>query len=82
VFDERFDAAAAKVLTAVCGSVSPDAVLTGVSAAVWTCTQLSHDAHVPLGFLVPWGQGPLVLALIAAEREIDEIALKAGSLVG
>ena len=37
-------------------------VLTGVSAAVWSSTSLEHYFHVPRGFTVPWGQGPLLLA--------------------
>ena len=37
-------------------------VLTGVSAAVWSSTSLEHYFHVPRGFTVPWGQGPLLMA--------------------
>jgi unsaturated rhamnogalacturonyl hydrolase len=37
-------------------------VLTGVSAAVWASTRPSHYRHVPTGFVVPWGQGVLLLA--------------------
>ncbi|MGH9135586.1 MAG: glycoside hydrolase family 88 protein [Acidimicrobiales bacterium] len=37
--------------------------LTSVSAAVNACTTASHYVHVPRGFVVPWGQGPLALAL-------------------
>jgi unsaturated rhamnogalacturonyl hydrolase len=40
-------------------------LLTGVSAAVWASTVPSHYLHVPVDFLVPWGQGPL---LVAAKR--------------
>ena len=40
-------------------------VLADVSAAVWPCTDQSHYSHAPTGFIVPWGQGPL---LVAAER--------------
>jgi len=39
-----------------------------VSAAVMACTEASHYQHVPVGFLVPWGQGPAVLALVGAEE--------------
>ncbi len=46
--------------------VRPDGVLEGVSANVWACTVPSHYANVPLGAVVPWGQGPLLLA--AAQR--------------
>jgi unsaturated rhamnogalacturonyl hydrolase len=37
-------------------------VLREVSAAVWPCTDQSHYAHAPTGFVVPWGQGPLLVA--------------------
>ena len=47
-------------------TVGADGVLQGVSANVWACTAASHYAHVPLGAVVPWGQGPLLLA--AAEH--------------
>ena len=43
-----------------------DGVLEGVSENVWASTASSHYAHVPLGAVVPWGQGPLLLA--AAEH--------------
>jgi len=46
--------------------VRADGGLQGVSANVWACTAPSHYAHVPLGAVVPWGQGPLLLA--AAEH--------------
>jgi unsaturated rhamnogalacturonyl hydrolase len=45
--------------------VDEQGVLTGVSAAVWCSTAPDHYAHVPVGFVVPWGQGPL---LVAAKR--------------
>ncbi len=55
---------------AVQRSTSPDGLLKGVSAAVMACTEPTHYAHVPRGFAVPWGQGPLVLALLdAAEKD-------------
>jgi len=37
-------------------------VLLDVSAAVWASTDASHYWNVPKGFVVPWGQGPLLLA--------------------
>jgi unsaturated rhamnogalacturonyl hydrolase len=62
----RIAAPAAKALAAALESSSPDGILGGVSAAVNACTLSSHYAHVPRGFVVPWGQGPLAMAL--AER--------------
>ena len=44
----------------------PSGALEGVSANVWACTAPWHYANVPLGAMVPWGQGPLLLA--AAEH--------------
>jgi unsaturated rhamnogalacturonyl hydrolase len=43
-----------------------DGLLRGVSAAVYSSTEVSHYHHVPRGFDVPWGQGPLLVA--AMER--------------
>jgi unsaturated rhamnogalacturonyl hydrolase len=42
--------------------VGTSGVLEGVSANVWACTEPSHYRSVPPGGLVPWGQGPLLLA--------------------
>jgi unsaturated rhamnogalacturonyl hydrolase len=49
---------------AVRRSISSDGTLQKVSAAVMACTQASHYYHVPINYLVPWGQGPAALALI------------------
>lgn len=43
-------------------NVDEHGVLRDVSAAVWASTEASHYWHVPKGFVVPWGQGPLLLA--------------------
>jgi len=63
-------AASRRALEAALRSTGRDGILSGVSAAVNACTNASHYAHVPRGFVVPWGQGPLALAL--AERLEDE----------
>jgi unsaturated rhamnogalacturonyl hydrolase len=42
--------------------VRADGALEGVSANVWACTAASHYRNVPLDAVVPWGQGPLLLA--------------------
>lgn len=55
-----------RALEAALDATSQAGVLTGVSAAVNACTLTSHYAHVPRGFVVPWGQGPLALALAEA----------------
>jgi len=64
--DDEVRRAAERALKAALGSTDERGNLRGVSAAVNACTTPSHYAHVPRGFVVPWGQGPLALAL--AER--------------
>jgi unsaturated rhamnogalacturonyl hydrolase len=44
------------------GSVEPDGSTVGVSAALWACTAPSHYASAPVGFQVPWGAGPFLVA--------------------
>ena len=58
--------AADRALDAALAATDERGILGGVSAAVNACTSPSHYAHVPRGFVVPWGQGPLALAM--AER--------------
>jgi len=58
--------AAQRALTSVMAQVDAQGLLSGVSRAVMACTRPSHYANVPRGFNVPWGQGPLVLALCEA----------------
>jgi unsaturated rhamnogalacturonyl hydrolase len=58
--------AAERARVAMRDAVDAHGVLSGVSAAVWACTGVSHYDYVPRGFVVPWGQGPLVLALANA----------------
>ena len=53
--------------------VDPHGKVDGVSAAVWASTEPSHYPNVPTGFVVPWGQGALLLAAariaeLAADR--------------
>ena len=62
-------AASHRALEAALESTGKDGTLAGVSAAVNACTNPSHYAHVPRGFVVPWGQGPLALALAERLRE-------------
>jgi unsaturated rhamnogalacturonyl hydrolase len=58
----RFGVAAERAWSATWAAVDDDGLLTGVSAAVYSSTALEHYAHVPQGFDVPWGQGPLLVA--------------------
>ena len=61
--EEQAGDAATRALRATLACMTSDSTLAGVSAAVMACTEPAHYAHVPRGFDVPWGQGPLVLAL-------------------
>jgi unsaturated rhamnogalacturonyl hydrolase len=60
------DEPATRALVAALRDTDERGILRGVSAAVNACTLQSHYAHVPRDFVVPWGQGPLAMAL--AER--------------
>lgn len=64
----RVELGAARALAAAVAGTDADGGLREVSAAVMACTEPSHYAHVPRGFRVPWGQGPLVLALCEDRR--------------
>jgi unsaturated rhamnogalacturonyl hydrolase len=44
--------------------LSAAGVLEGVSHAVWASTSRGHYLNVPVGGVVPWGQGPLLLAAL------------------
>jgi unsaturated rhamnogalacturonyl hydrolase len=48
-----------------------EGMLAGVSSAVGACTSPGHYRYVPTGWLVPWGQGPLLLAAHARHRRHD-----------
>ncbi len=57
-----FTPALSKAWAAAWAAVDDRGALTGVSAAVMCSTAPGHYHHVPTGFIVPWGQGPLLLA--------------------
>jgi unsaturated rhamnogalacturonyl hydrolase len=65
---ERLRAAAERAWAATVRAVDASGLLTGVSAAVYSSTRLSHYRHVPRGFDVPWGQGPLLVAALERDR--------------
>lgn len=50
---------------AILGSLDDRGQLREVSAAVYASTEPSHYGRVPRGYVVPWGQGPALLALVA-----------------
>ncbi len=61
-------AAAGRAWSYTADRVREDGLLDGVSANVFACTVASHYHHVPRGAVVPWGQGPLLLAAGAMEE--------------
>ena len=65
---DRFAAAAERAWSAAWSCVDDTGRVTGVSAAVYSSTQASHYHHVPRGFDVPWGQGPVLAAALARAR--------------
>lgn len=65
IFGDEFAEPARRAWQHTLARVDGRGVLADVSAAVWPCTDQSHYSHAPTGFVVPWGQGPL---LVAAER--------------
>jgi unsaturated rhamnogalacturonyl hydrolase len=69
---EAIAASGRRALAAALAMTSKEGILKGVSAAVNACTQPSHYAAVPRDFYVPWGQGPLALALVEHLRRADE----------
>jgi unsaturated rhamnogalacturonyl hydrolase len=60
----RMRAAAERAWAATRDAVDETGLLTGVSAAVYSSTLLSHYRYVPRGYDVPWGQGPLLVAAL------------------
>lgn len=54
--------AAKRAWSATLSNLDQSGLLTGVSAAVYSSTLDEHYHAVPLGFDVPWGQGPLLVA--------------------
>lgn len=64
--EDTFGEPALRAWEAAIDGVTDDGKLSFVSAAVGSSTVPSHYHHVSLGHVVPWGQGPLVLAAKSA----------------
>lgn len=62
----ELESAALLALAAAIDDVDANGHLTNVTAAVMASTRKSHYVHTPRGFLVPWGEGPLALAICEA----------------
>jgi unsaturated rhamnogalacturonyl hydrolase len=71
---DRFAGAAERAWSATWSSVDDSGLLLGVSAAVYSSTEPRHYHHVPLGFDVPWGQGPVLTAALARRRRSEDYA--------
>jgi len=54
------------------GAFDAQGNLREVSAAVYSSTVAEHYRHVPRGFVVPWGQGPALLAVWKIHEQLDE----------
>jgi rhamnogalacturonyl hydrolase YesR len=63
--------AAERAWHASLASIDADGSTVGVSAALWACTAPSHYAGAPVGFQVPWGAGPF---LVAARAHLEKDA--------
>ncbi len=68
----ELDRAGERAYTAMIDSVDDSGWLRGVSATVWSSTQMGHYLHVPLDHMVPWSQGPLLIALHERVRSQKE----------
>lgn len=65
VSGDQFELGQRAARGAVLASLDSQAQLREVSAAVYASTEPSHYGRVPRGYVVPWGQGPALLALLA-----------------
>jgi unsaturated rhamnogalacturonyl hydrolase len=60
-----FRSAADKAFEAMWANLDAEGNLQGVSAAVYAALVQGHYWHVPRGYIVPWGQGPVLTAALA-----------------
>jgi unsaturated rhamnogalacturonyl hydrolase len=68
LIDAAHEHVAARAFGAGLAAVGADGTIEGISAALWASTAISHYPHAPVGFQVPWGQGPFLIA--ARERAL------------
>jgi unsaturated rhamnogalacturonyl hydrolase len=64
----EFRAPADRAYDAMLANLDADGNLQGVSAAVYAALTQEHYWHVPRGYIVPWGQGPVLTAALARRR--------------
>jgi unsaturated rhamnogalacturonyl hydrolase len=77
LIDAAHERVATRAWHAGLAAVGADGAIEGISAALWASTALSHYPHAPVGFQVPWGQGPFLVA--ARERAQPRAATPVGS---
>ena len=65
---ETFRPAADLAYDAMFRNLDADGNLQGVSAAVYAALTQEHYWHVPRGYIVPWGQGPVLTAALARQQ--------------
>lgn len=63
-----FRPAADKAFAAMWANLDAEGNLQGVSAAVYAALVQEHYWHVPRGYIVPWGQGPVLTAALARQQ--------------
>lgn len=59
---DQFREPADRAFAAISRNLDDEGNLLGVSAAVYAALVQQHYWHVPRGFIVPWGQGPVLTA--------------------
>ena len=62
---DEFAEPADRAFQAMLKNLDAEGNLTGVSAAVMSALVEEHYWYVPVNFIVPWGQGPVLTALAA-----------------
>jgi unsaturated rhamnogalacturonyl hydrolase len=62
---DTFGPAADKAFGAMWANLDAEGNLKGVSAAVYAALVQQHYWHVPRDYIVPWGQGPVLTAVLA-----------------
>jgi unsaturated rhamnogalacturonyl hydrolase len=73
LLDGRFLEPAVRAWQYTLRNLDDGGALGGVSEAVWPCTNQSHYSHLPTGEIVPWGQGPV---LVAAKYVMELVSRK------
>jgi unsaturated rhamnogalacturonyl hydrolase len=62
LLDDTYRGPARAAWRAALEALGADGAVAGISAAVWASTAPAHYRAVPSGFIVPWGQGTILVA--------------------